>query len=317
MAAIADFQQFISDSVKAGLQQCLRFGVTAVGDITLNPATTRPLLAAAEMRGVSFGEVLGMAQRIDQMDSRIAAAIDRSSNNPFFRAGIEPHAPYSLDLTGYRQCLQVAREQNLPLATHLAETLDEAPFLADHTGPFRRLWQVLNAWSDNVSRNPGGPIRAMQALGLLDYPTLLAHVNFADDDELKILAHSQASIVYCPRTHACFNHPPHPFETMLQLGINVAIGTDSCASSPDLNIVDDLRLIHRARPHLPPQLLWSLVTTRAAAALGMTETIGQLAPNHLPDLCVFEIHTNDPLNEILENNALPKQLWRNGCCAIL
>lgn len=312
MSAIADFPQFISDSVKAGKQQCLRFGVTAVGDITLNPAITRPILVAAEMHGVSYGEVLGMAKRIDQMDSRIAAAIDRSSDSASFRAGIEPHAPYSLDLVGYKKCLEAARQYNLPLATHLAETPDEAPFLRDHTGEFRRLWEVLGALSEGVSRAAGGPIRAMSHLGLLDYPTLLAHANYIDDSELDILARSQASVVYCPRTHAYFDHPPHRFEEMSQRGINVAIGTDSAASAPDLNIVDDLRLVYRSNPARDPKFLWSLITSRAAIALGMSDTIGQVVPDLLPDLCVFEVRSIEPLKEILENAALPTQVWRGG-----
>lgn len=312
IGAITDFPGFIADSVKAGIQQCLRFGVTAVGDITLNPVITRPLLAAAEMRGVSFGEVLGMANRIDQLDSRLAAAIDQSTNRPFFRAGIEPHAPYSLDLVGYKKCLEAARPFKLPLSTHLAETPDEAPFLTDHTGPFRRLWETLGAWSEGVSRAAGGPIRAMRHLGLLDYPTLLAHVNYIDDSELEILARSQASVVYCPRTHAYFNHPPHRFEEMSQRGINVAIGTDSAASSTDLNIVDDVRLVYLSNPDRETEFLWSLITSRAAIALGMSHMIGQLATDRLPDLCVFEIRSNDPLKEILENTALPTQVWRSG-----
>lgn len=312
MASIKDANAFVVDSVKEGVKQCLRFGVTAVGDITLNPFITRPILKSSEMHGVSYGEVLGMAGRIDQLDSRIAAAIDQTSATGLFRAGIEPHAPYSLDLNGYRKCFEVARRNNIPLTTHLAETPDEAIFLADHSGPFRRLWDTMGAWTEGVSRSPGGPIRAMSQLGLLDYPTLLAHVNYLDDTELEILARTQVSVVYCPRTHAYFGHPPHRFEEMSRLGINVVIGTDSCASSPDLNVVNDLRLLHYLYPALDPQWLWSLVTSRAAIALEMSHRIGQLNPGLSADLCVFEVHTSDPLREILENNALPQQVWRGG-----
>ena len=60
----------------------------------------------------------------------------------------------------------------------------------------------------------GSAIEFAQAIGLLDYPTLLAHVNYADDDELAVLARGQASVVYCPRTHRYFNHPRHPLAQM-------------------------------------------------------------------------------------------------------
>lgn len=311
MGGVADLNPFITTSTREGVWQCLRFGVTAIGDVALNPAVTRPEIATAGLRGVSYGEVLGMAGRSAQMETRIAAAIDDDHKSDTLRVGIEPHAPYSLDLTGFRRCLEIARAHDLPLATHLAETRGEEEFLAHHTGPFRELWQALGGWEDGVSRAAGGPIRAMQQLGLFDYPTLLAHVNYADDGELDIVAAGQASVVYCPRTHAYFGHPLHPFEEMLRRNINVAIGTDSAASSGDLNIVDDLRLIHRDRPQLDPELLWSLITRCAARAL-RADSIGQLAEGAAADLCVFDVKTRDPLREILEMTSLPREVWLGG-----
>src|SRR5207253_5134070 len=138
---------------------------------------------------------------------------------------------------GYRRCLAAAKYFGLTLATHLAETPHEEEFLASHAGPFRELWEFLGAWDEQVPTFAGGPIRYAQSLGLLDYPTLLAHVNYCDDAELALLARGRASVVYCPRTHAFFGHPPHRWREMLSRGINVAIGTDSCASSPDLNLL--------------------------------------------------------------------------------
>jgi cytosine/adenosine deaminase-related metal-dependent hydrolase len=64
------------EAVQIGIRQCLQFGVTCVGDITANPATTRPILANSPLTGVSYGEVRGMAQRRSLIAPRIAAAID-------------------------------------------------------------------------------------------------------------------------------------------------------------------------------------------------------------------------------------------------
>jgi aminodeoxyfutalosine deaminase len=195
----------------------------------------------------------------------------------------------------------------MPLATHLAETADEGEFLADHAGPFRRLWEAIGGWRDDVSRSAGGPIRAMEDVGLLAYPgTVLAHVNYADDAELDVLARGRASVVYCPRTHEYFGHPPHRFVEMLERGINVALGTDSAASSPDLNLMEDLRLIHRRRPEVSAQRIFEMGTIRGARALGMGEQFGTLEIGKLADLVVFDVNTNDPLIEILANNSLPR-----------
>jgi 5-methylthioadenosine/S-adenosylhomocysteine deaminase len=133
----------IADSMARGVRDCLRFGVTAVGDITLNPAVTRPVLSASALRGVSFGEVLGMAGRSAQMAGRIAAAVERTSEREDLRAGIEPHAPYSLDLNGYRRCVEEARRHGMRMARHLGERGDVAEFVAGIGGEFRWIWAAL------------------------------------------------------------------------------------------------------------------------------------------------------------------------------
>lgn len=200
------------------------------------------------------------------------------------------------------------------LATHLAESPDEASFLAEHAGSFRELWQFLDAWDDAVPRFAGGPIRFAESVGLLDAPTLLAHVNYCDDDdELALLAAGLASVVYCPRTHAYFGHPPHRWRDMLAAGVNVAVGTDSLASTPDLNLVDDLRLLRGIAPEFPAADLWRLVTTRAARALGMEALVGSLSPGKAADLVCFPVEDRaDPLASILDNANVPSHVWIAG-----
>jgi cytosine/adenosine deaminase-related metal-dependent hydrolase len=299
-----EFERFVRESTLAGIEQCRWFGVTSVGDITLNPAITRPLLRAAGLSGVSFGEVLGMAGRRGQFEGRLAAAMDRAHEGGGLIVGIEPHAPYSIDLRGYRRCVEEAAARAMPLATHLAETADEAEFLADASGEFARLWEAIGDWkAAEVPRFEGGPIRAMESVGLLAGPALLAHVNYASDEDLAVLAKGRASVVYCPRTHAYFGHPPHRFTEMLDLGINVALGTDSAASAGDLNLLEEVRLVHRLRPEVTAQTLFEMVTWRGAKALGMEGLVGRLAPAMRANYCVFGVSGDDPLGALLEGDA--------------
>jgi aminodeoxyfutalosine deaminase len=308
-----DFAAFARDGLLEGWRQCGQFGVTSVGDITRQHHVTRSIdpMNNTDPFTISYGEIQAMAQRRGLLEERLIAAADTSHTSPRRQIGISPHAPYSIEPEGYRRSLALARQRHLPIATHLAEDLDEARFLAEHSGPFRDLWSFLNAWDDAVPRFAGGPIRYAKSLGLLDYPTLLAHVNYCDDDELALLAAGQASVVYCPRTHRYFSRPPHRFREMLARGINVALGTDSCASSPDLNLVDDLRLVHKTAPEIPAPELWRLITTRAAKAIGATH-VGALIPGYFANLIAFPTSTHDPLTEILESNVLPRKVWIAG-----
>jgi len=306
----------MSDVVRAavatGVAQCRKFGVTTVGDISKQCMFTRPALRNTPLRVVSYGEIQAMAQRRGLLDERFAAATDTSHETDRLTIGVTPHAPYTVEPPGYARCLEFARTGR-PLATHLAENPEEAEFLAEQTGPFRRLWEVgVNAWDDSVPRYHGGPIRFARDIGLLDHSTLLAHVNYCDDDELPILAAGRASVVYCPRTHAYFGHPPHRWRDMLSRGINVAVGTDSCASSPDLNLLDDLRLLHRIAPEVEAMDLWRLATTRAARAVQLEQEVGSLTAGKRADIVAWKFDGGNALNDILESTALPLRVWTGG-----
>jgi len=147
---------------------------------------------------------------------------------------------------------------------------------------------------------------------LLDYPTLLAHVNYCDDEELSILASGKASVVYCPRTHEYFGHQPHRWREMLAREINVAVGTDSCASSPDLNIVDELRLLHKIAPEVHVLQLWQMATIRAARAVQLQNEVGSLSIGKRADMIAFPADGDDPLTRILESDCLPSQARIGG-----
>ncbi len=307
-----NLEQVVTEGVTIGLEECRRFGVTTIGDISQHSHITRPLLRTANVRCVSYGEVLGLARYRWRYDELLARALDETHESDTLRTALTPHAPYTVDLNGYRDCIRIARQRRLALATHLAETPHEAEFLKQHAGVFRQIWDRIGQWEDGVPTFDGGPIDFAQSLGLLDYPTLLAHVNYCDDRELELLARGRASVVYCPRTHQYFGHPPHRWREMLARGINVAVGTDSCASSPDLNLVDDLRLLRRIAPDVPAPLIWEMATTRAARALQFDLEVGSISPGKRADLVAFEVDHCDPLESILREARLPSHAWFDG-----
>ena len=314
-------EELLIPATKRGIEQCLRFGVTTIGDISQQMHLTRPVLRDAPIRCVSYGEVIGLAKNRTRYQALLPRATDRSLETDRLRIGLTPHAPYTVDLPGYRECVELARANGLPLATHLAETTAEQEFLEHHQGEFRQVWELIGHWEDGVETFRGSPIRFAESIGLLDYQrALLAHVNYCDDDELSILSRGRglgdtssrggASVVYCPRTHRYFGHPPHRWRDMLAAGINVAVGTDSCASSPDLNLVDDLRLLHEIAPEFPVDGLWQMATVNAAQAIGMD--VGRLEAGAPADMAVFDVSSDEPLTEILESNRRPREVWIAG-----
>jgi cytosine/adenosine deaminase-related metal-dependent hydrolase len=120
-------------------------------------------------------------------------------------------------------------------------------------------------------------------------------------------------VVYCPRTHAYFGHPPHPCRELLAARINVALGTDSLASNPDLDVLTEARYLHRCRPDLAPDTLLSMATLAGARALGWAAEVGSLEAGKSADLVVVPLPglEADPYRLLLDGDG-PVQgvLWR-------
>ncbi len=133
----------------------------------------------------------------------------------------------------------------------------------------------------------------------------MIHGNYLDGDEIDFLAaHAdRMSVIYCPRTHAFFRHAPYPLAKLLAAGANVALGTDSRASNPDLSILSELQFAAAQHLNVPPEMLLRLITAAAAKALGRKSEIGTLTPGKFADLAIVVLpqrHAADPHEHLLD-----------------
>ena len=84
------------------------------------------------------------------------------------------------------------------------------------------------------------------------------------------------SLVFCPRTHRYFRHTAYPIHAIIERGINLAVGTDSLASNPDLNVLQELREIARTYPQIADETIIEMGTINGARALGIDDHYGSL-----------------------------------------
>src|SRR5205814_8406147 len=112
-----------------------------------------------------------------------------------------------------------------------------------------------------------------------------------------------STLVYCPRTTAAFGHPPHPFREFLQRGVRVALGTDSLASNPDLDLLAEMRFVHQRHPDFPGDALLRMGTLSGAEALGWADETGSLTPGKSADLVVVPLPDidGDPYQLLFES----------------
>src|SRR5262245_38705098 len=247
----------IAEDVGEGLTESLKNGTTLIGDISGHGASWEAL-SGAPVRAVVFREMLGLPK--DRAEREWQAAqqwLGACKPTATCRPGLSPHAPYSARVS----LIKAAAQSGLPVSIHLAEAAAERELLEDHAGPFVPFLQSLGAWDPlGLANSPEHVLRLANGPA----PTLFAHGNFlADTAPVPPLA----TVVYCPRTHAAFGHPPHPFRDWIDRGVRVALGTDSLASNPDLSMLNELRFLHADCPDLAGDLLLRLATVNGAEAL--------------------------------------------------
>lgn len=295
----------IADDIRAGLTEALKNGTTLIGDISGDGASW-DALADAPVRAVVFREMLGLPK--DRAERAWQAAqqwLGACAPTATCRPGLSPHAPYSARVS----LIKAAAQSGLPVAIHLAETAAERELLEDHTGPFVPFLQALGAWDPvGLANSPEHVLRLASGPG----PTLFAHGNFLAPTAP---VPPSAAVIYCPRTHSAFGHPPHSLRDWMDRGVRVALGTDSLASNPDLSMLNELRFLHADRPDLPGERLLRLATVNGAEALGWSDKCGSLTPGKSADFVVVPLpdrDADDPHDLWLESDAAPAEVWFRG-----
>ena len=261
--------------VRDGTCESNAAGVDLIGEITTSQTGLEALRIsadAARVTAISFRELIGFSndriqQQLQTAQSHIEALSRADGSNRIF-PGLSPHAPYSVHPDIVAATVDLAAVADVPVAMHLAETRDEIELLESKTGTFVNFLKSLKLWDADVLSSMSKPVHYLELLSRAPH-ALAIHGNYLSQEEIRFLArHNNVSVVYCPRTHAWFGHPAHPWQKLRAAGATVILGTDSRASNPDLSIWKELQHVAR-QPNTPP--LWQLlpmITTTAAAAMG-------------------------------------------------
>jgi aminodeoxyfutalosine deaminase len=272
--------RWTDETLDRGLQECYRFGVTTIGDITTDPSSR---LTSMESRA-AYLEL--RAVRKQDIEPCLAEARSFCLNGG---AGLSPHAPYTVNFALLEDSINLAREYEKPLVMHLAESREELQLLATSRGPYRDLLEERQWWEPGAIPLGARPLDYLQALASVDR-SLVIHGNYLDDEEIAFLAANKErmSVLYCPRTHAYFRHDPYPLRKMLDCGVRVAIGTDSRASNPDLDLRKEMQFVIDHH-HLSLADALRLGTIESAAAMGLGYLAGTISNGKAANLTIIQL----------------------------
>lgn len=228
------------EAARRGLSELRRAGTNIIGDIVTDEAVATELLAS-ELRGVAYWEVI--APRDEDAETafeRAKQVIDRLRERERpggMRVGVSPHTPHTVSAPLLKRLVGWARQQGLPIAIHVAESPSERDLQLYGNGP---LAACLGAWNFPVKASGLSPVVYLDSLGVLAAAPTLVHMVAVDDDDVRLAQRHGCPVVHCPRSNDALACGRFPWELFARHGVDVAFGTDSHGSSPDLDVTQEV-----------------------------------------------------------------------------
>lgn len=274
--------EFVRLGTQIACTELIRSGVTCFADMYFFEDTVAEVAAEFGLRAVCSQTVLKYptpdAHSYEEAIELARKMIKRWKNHPLIMPSIAPHAVYTCPPEILHACTEVALEYNVPLHTHIAETLDEV---------------------ENLRKETGMPVVPyLKKQGIFEAKVFAAHCVHIDEGEIRTLKHSDVGVSHNPSSNLKLASGIAPVRKMLENGLNVGIGTDGTASNNDLDFIEEIRLASFIAKGssgdptaIPAQKTLEMATRIGAHAIHLGDITGTIEVGKRADMIVVDIHT--------------------------
>jgi cytosine/adenosine deaminase-related metal-dependent hydrolase len=297
-------------AIRLAIAEARASGTGLFGDIG-NTLAAVPILATAGVAARVFREVMafpdtGAAAIVDAVVEETRAV----ATTELVHVGLAAHAPYSVGRAAFVALNAAIRASfDGPRSIHVAESPDELEFLLTGRGAWRDLLELVGRWVPGWVPPACGPVDYLDRVGWLRPGLIVVHGVHLTDAELALLVVRGVTLVTCPRSNVWTGVGPPPIERFIRSGVRLALGTDSLASAPDLNLFSELELMRRLAPSVSARLLLASATIRGAQALGFADELGQIAPGRRAALIAVRVPRDvSDVEEYLVGGIVPDQV---------
>jgi 5-methylthioadenosine/S-adenosylhomocysteine deaminase len=278
--------EFVHDGSLLAFAELLRGGTTLVNDMYFYPGATARAALRAGIRA-SLGVIaieFPSAYATDAQDylQKGLATRDAYLGEPLLTFTLAPHAPYTVSDATLRHIAVLAEELDVPIHTHMHETLDEI--------------------RTSIEQHGVRPLERLKKLGVVGPRLIAVHSVHLEEGEMDVMAREGVAVAHCPSSNLKLASGIAPVAPLRSRGVRVALGTDGAASNNRLDMMTEMRtgaLLAKAASGdasvVDAFATLEMATIEGARALGLENEVGSLEAGKSADLAAVELSSFEAL----------------------
>lgn len=278
-----------------GILEMIHSGTTTFVDMYFRSNVIGEAASKAGIRACIGNPIIGEAWE-SQLEESLSLK-DQFKNNSLIDVIIAPHSPYTCTPEVLKKAGEVARKNNMKLHIHIAETMDE-----------------INIIRNSYNTTPLN--LCLKAQLLEDNKVIAAHCVYVNEEDMKIMKKYGITAVHNPQSNMKLASGVAPILKIMNMGTNVALGTDGASSNNNLNMIDEMQsaaLMHKL--YTKDATVFGgydtlrMATVNGAMAIGKQESIGMIKKGYDADIILIDLMKPHmlPIHDIYSNIVFSSQ----------
>jgi len=257
------------------LENAIDIQVEQASKIGMRVVLTRGSMSLGEKDGgLPPQSVVQTDDQIMQDSERLIKTYHQYDDGAMVQIALAPCSPFSVTTELMKATAELAKQSNVRLHTHLAETIDEENFCLQKFGM--------------------RTVDYLESVGWLSSRTWLAHGIHFNKEEVKKLGQANVGICHCPTSNMMLSSGICHNLELEKAGCDIGIGVDGSASNDGSNMIAEVRqamYLQRLRygaSKVTHQHAYTWATKGSAKLLGRSD-IGEIAVGKQADLALFKL----------------------------
>lgn len=261
-------------------------GIQAVGD-HVNSAVTAKIKENSPIKYHTFVEV--MATNKEDVVTRIDNAKEIEFHFDYKHSSITPHAPYSGSKFLFKTLKKAISEDNI-ISIHNQESDEENKLFRYKKGEFLEFFKKMDMVLEDFRAQARNSLQSFLPYIPSKNKLILVHNTYTSIKDLDFVDRMGRSVYFCfcPKANLYIEDRIPKIDNFLLGGHDIVIGTDSLASNDTLDILEELKVIHKEFPDLDFNETIKWATLNGAKALNLESELGSLEVGKKPGLVLLE-----------------------------